>query len=126
MDAPPPPPHASLVQELLLALVGHTGDVFVDTPAANPGGGWQLQDPSQCTVRLASDIDWVNSSDRCAHGPPGCLQLKQGRMSRLMIGGLHPVHLATHWASDIVILIVNGYTDGKVKQSCPIPGSVPG
>lgn len=65
LEAPSPPPHASLLQELLLALVGHTGDVFVDG-AAKSGERRLLQDPSQCTVSLASDINWVNSSDRCA------------------------------------------------------------
>ena len=45
--------------------MGHTGDVFVDS-AAKSGVVRQLQDPSECTVRLASDINWVNSSDRCS------------------------------------------------------------
>ena len=60
----PLPPHASLLPELLLALVGHSGDVFVDS-TAKPGTVRLLPDPTHCTVRLASDIDWVDSSDRC-------------------------------------------------------------
>ncbi len=60
-----PPPHASLLQELLLALAGHTGDVFVDDAAPLAAHG-SLPDPYRNTVQLAKDINWVNSSEGCA------------------------------------------------------------
>jgi hypothetical protein len=60
-----PPPHASLIQELLLALAGHTGDVFVDD-AASATSANRLADPLRSTVHLAEDIDWINSSEGCA------------------------------------------------------------
>ena len=60
-----PPPHASLLQELLLALAGHTGDVFVDE-ATPPAAHGLLPDPHRNTVQLAKDIDWINSSEGCA------------------------------------------------------------
>lgn len=63
LNTQPLPPHASLLHELLLALVGHTGDVFVDS-SAKLGAAQLMPDPMCCTVRLASDIDWVDSPDR--------------------------------------------------------------
>ena len=60
-----PPPHASLLQELLLALAGHTGDAFVDEAAGTTSAGC-LPDPLRSTVHLADDIDWINSSEGCA------------------------------------------------------------
>jgi hypothetical protein len=53
----------NLLQELLMALLGYTGDVFVDATdgdAAQPA----LQHPAVCTVRLAPDLDWVEPRDR--------------------------------------------------------------
>ena len=67
-----PPPHASLLQELLLALAGHTGDVFVDDAAPLAAHG-SLPDPHRNTVQLAKDINWINSSEGCAAAMCTCL-----------------------------------------------------
>jgi hypothetical protein len=55
-----------LLQELLAALLGYTGDVFVDAADAAPPGGPPppLQHPAVCTVRLAGDLSWVEARDR--------------------------------------------------------------
>ncbi|KIY97433.1 hypothetical protein MNEG_10531 [Monoraphidium neglectum] len=54
--------YRNLLQELLMALLGYTGDVFVD--AADDRGALQLQHPSVCTVRLAQDLPWIEPRDR--------------------------------------------------------------
>jgi hypothetical protein len=66
--------YRNLLQELLAALLGFTGDVFVDaadaTGSNGNGGGpgepseQQLRHPSVCTVRLAGDLSWVAPGDR--------------------------------------------------------------
>ena len=82
-----PPPHASLLQELLLALAGHTGDVFVDD-AAPPATRGSLPDPYRNTVQLAKDINWINSSEGCA-APKGLLMyFRPKHMCPGVIGGL--------------------------------------
>ena len=65
LEPPQPPPHASLLQELLLALAGHTGDVFVDDAAHTAAPDGVLPDPHRSTVHLAHDIDWINTSEGC-------------------------------------------------------------
>lgn len=60
----PPLVTESLLQELLLALLGFFGDVFVEDGGADQ---WQhVPDPARCTVRLADYIDWVDLPDRRA------------------------------------------------------------
>jgi len=59
--------YRNLLQELLMALLGYTGDVFVDAADAAADSGappQQLQHPSVCTVRLACDLAWVEPRDR--------------------------------------------------------------
>ncbi|WIA33536.1 hypothetical protein OEZ86_006660 [Tetradesmus obliquus] len=51
-----------LLQELLMALVGYTGDVFVDTSSG--GLNDELLEPDRCTVQLATDLNWVSPQDR--------------------------------------------------------------
>ncbi|KAI8466120.1 MAG: gamma tubulin interacting protein [Monoraphidium minutum] len=58
--------YRNLLQELLMALLGYTGDVFVDAAdaAAAPGRAPQLQHPALCTVKLSGDLPWVEARDR--------------------------------------------------------------
>jgi hypothetical protein len=60
--------YRNLLQELLAALLGYTGDVFVDAADADAGAGAPrpspLQHPSVCTVRLAGGLGWVEARDR--------------------------------------------------------------
>lgn len=58
--------YRNLLQELLMALLGYTGDVFMDTSDAQGPDRMQqqLQHPSVCTVKLASDLTWVEPRDR--------------------------------------------------------------
>ena len=65
LDLAQPPPHASLLQELLLALAGHTGDVFVDDAIPAAAAAERLADPHRNTVHLANDINWINNSEGC-------------------------------------------------------------
>jgi hypothetical protein len=54
------PNHAN--QELLYALVGITGDVFVDDlENVAPQHGFHA--PSQCSYHIATDISWLSASD---------------------------------------------------------------
>lgn len=46
---------SSLLPELLLALIGYTGDVFVSKPSISGGAGG---------VELSPGVDWVSSSER--------------------------------------------------------------
>ncbi|KAF8058112.1 GCP4 [Scenedesmus sp. PABB004] len=52
----------SLMQELLMALLGLAGDVFVELSAA--GLGDELLHPERCSLALAPDIAWVCPQDR--------------------------------------------------------------
>jgi len=60
----------TLLQELLLALLGFFGDVFVDSAPPPHGddrhsaGIVAVLDPAVCTVRVAPHIDWVAPPDR--------------------------------------------------------------
>jgi hypothetical protein len=61
----------SLLQELLLALLGFFGDVFVDTSSQRSGSDSRGQqqsvpDPSACCVRVAEYVHWIDAPDRCA------------------------------------------------------------
>jgi len=63
----PPLVTESLLQELLLALLGFFGDVFMDSGSAE---NWDhVPDPALCTVRLADYVDWVDPPDRHAARP---------------------------------------------------------
>lgn len=50
LDAMEAAPYANLLPELLLSLVGHTGDAFL------PGGG--------SAIVLSDEVDWVTGADR--------------------------------------------------------------
>lgn len=57
----------TLLQELLLALLGFFGDVFVDNSPADErsrGASAAVPDPAACSVRVASHVDWVSPPDR--------------------------------------------------------------
>ena len=57
------PSYASVLEELLLALMGYTGDVFVDH---QDGIHLERSAPSDCSIELAADIDWIDPPDRRA------------------------------------------------------------
>lgn len=69
-----PPVTESLLQELLLALLGFFGDVFVKSGHSSgdrsvdgkAGRRQEVPDPSRCSVRLANYIDWIDAPDRRA------------------------------------------------------------
>ena len=63
MGAQEEPPRASILEELLLALLGHAGDVFLDLAADEPE---KVAEPSLCTFRTAEDLDFVSPSNRQA------------------------------------------------------------
>ncbi|GLC46124.1 hypothetical protein PLESTM_001829900, partial [Pleodorina starrii] len=59
---------SGLVDELLLALVGIHGDLFVDLNDM-PGDekdeeNWQLPGPSECSVHISPELTWIGESDR--------------------------------------------------------------
>jgi hypothetical protein len=61
----------SLLQELLLALLGFFGDVFIDDSSQRSGSDSRGQqhsvpDPSACSVRVAEYVHWIDVPDRCA------------------------------------------------------------
>lgn len=73
--------YRNLQQELLMALLGYCGDVFVDSADADAYGDdgadadvafsaspspSALRHPDDCTVRLAPDVAWVAARDRAA------------------------------------------------------------
>ena len=63
MGAQEEPPRASILEELLLALLGHAGDIFLDHAAHEPD---KVAEPSLCTFRTAEDLDFVSPSNRQA------------------------------------------------------------
>lgn len=56
------PAYGGLLQELCLALVGITGDVFVDTQVVDKTDA--LRHPSNCTFRVNPEATWLSVSDR--------------------------------------------------------------
>lgn len=56
--------HSSVLQELLLALLGCHGDIFIKQPRTQGLKSSQLAEPRECDLRLAEDLDWINPSDR--------------------------------------------------------------
>lgn len=59
----------SVLQELLLALVGHDGDVFVrDGPHQLESDEHIVTQPSSCDMHLAADLHWISLADRLVAG----------------------------------------------------------
>ena len=56
------PAYSGLLQELCLALVGITGDVFVDTHVVDKTDA--VRSPSSCTFRVNPEATWLCVSDR--------------------------------------------------------------
>lgn len=54
-----------LLQELVLALAGHTGDVFVRKSSEADGAGLKIMDPWTRDVQIADDLSWVAPAERC-------------------------------------------------------------
>jgi len=52
---------ASILEELLITLMGHTGDIFVD---ALPSGRSKIADPAVCSFATAKDLHFISAPDR--------------------------------------------------------------
>ncbi|KAG2493656.1 hypothetical protein HYH03_008171 [Edaphochlamys debaryana] len=57
---------SGLLLELLFALVGHHGDLFVDDADRDDKDDetWQLPRPDECTVHISEQLTWISESDR--------------------------------------------------------------
>jgi len=53
---------ASILEELLIALMGHTGDIFVDVSSSGRG---KIADPGACSFATAKDLRFISAPDRC-------------------------------------------------------------
>ena len=60
------PAYAKLLPELLLALLGHTGDVFGEKSLFLPGVSSQEARPDRCNFTVTDAPGLVSSSERCA------------------------------------------------------------
>ena len=59
--------HASVLQELLLALIGHDGDVFVRASSQRlESDAHTIAQPRSCDMHLAADLPWISPADRHA------------------------------------------------------------
>ncbi|CAL8466718.1 g6254 [Coccomyxa elongata] len=56
--------HSSVLQELLLALLGCPGDIFIKQPRTQGLKSSHLAEPRECDLRLAEDLDWISPPDR--------------------------------------------------------------
>lgn len=64
------PAYAKLLPELLLALLGHTGDVFVEKPLLMPGwSSSQEVSPDRCNFAVTEAPGLVSSSERSNTSP---------------------------------------------------------
>ena len=62
------PAYARLLPELLLALLGHTGDVFVEKKSFLPGASELQQAPERCNFVVTDASGLVSSSERSLFG----------------------------------------------------------
>ena len=58
------PPYSRLLPELLLALLGHTGDVFVEKALFMPGMASHQSPPDRCNFAVTDAPGLVSSSER--------------------------------------------------------------
>lgn len=59
------PAYAKLLPELLLALLGHTGDVFIEKPLSMPGRSLGLEaSPDKCNFAVTEAPGLVSTSER--------------------------------------------------------------
>ena len=59
------PSYSKLLPELLLALLGHTGDVFVEKTLFMASGSGQQPPPERCNFAVTDAPGLVSSSERC-------------------------------------------------------------
>ena len=64
-----------LLQELVLALAGHTGEVFVRKGSEADDTGLKIMDPCTRDVQIADDLSWVAPAERCFSLPSSPLRL---------------------------------------------------
>lgn len=57
----------NILEELLLALMGHTGDVFVDTSDVKKAS---MADRSGSSFRTSLDLDFITAPQRCPISNP--------------------------------------------------------
>jgi hypothetical protein len=88
LSAAAPSPHAIVIEELLLALIGYTGDVFVES-----GSSHQPLAPWQSNIELAEDVDWLDPPDRC---PAKLLQEPSVFLLHLTVGQREVAREAPH------------------------------
>lgn len=55
----------SVLQELLLALLGCPGDIFVQQPRTQDSEFSHVAEPKNGDLHLAEDLDWIAPADRC-------------------------------------------------------------
>jgi hypothetical protein len=60
---PVQPAQVSVQHELLLALLGHTGAVFVDI-SGTPSNSGSVREPRASLYKLAPDVDWIDGPER--------------------------------------------------------------
>ena len=57
--------HASILQELLLALLGYDGDVFVESRGERAEkGGKSVPEPWSIGLNVSTEMDWITAPDR--------------------------------------------------------------
>ena len=57
--------HASILQELLLALLGYDGDVFVERRGVRvEKGGKSVPEPWSIGLNVSTEMDWITAPDR--------------------------------------------------------------
>lgn len=61
--------HTSVLQELLLALLGCPGNIFTQQPSAQGLEFYHVSEPTSCDLHLAADLDWIAPADRYGSPP---------------------------------------------------------
>lgn len=56
-----PPQHINILEELLLALMGHSGDVFTDT---SPTSKLKVAEPGRCTLITNEELSFIARPER--------------------------------------------------------------
>lgn len=57
--------HASILQELLLALLGYSGDVFVETKGwRGEKGSQNVPEPWTVGLIVSDEMEWITGPDR--------------------------------------------------------------
>ncbi len=80
--------HASVLQELLLALLGYDGDVFVERRGGRAEkGGKSVAEPWSIGLNVSTEMDWITAPDRCL-GPYLPFPLGMGAVQLCLDGAI--------------------------------------